>query len=134
MILISSDPFECKKIGVEVGESPEWEASCETVMSDMVTAKFQQNGKLEEYLCNTEDSPLYEATNDKFWIVGLPIHSKDTIDEKGNGQNKLGLILMALRQDLLNTQSIESQSVASQSSSHVTIAETSAPAIPDETC
>lgn len=122
-ILLSSDPFECKKLGVEVGESPEWEASSETIMKDIVTAKFQQNGKLAEYLINTDDSQLYEATHDVFWGVGLPIHSQDTLDEKGKGSNKLGLILMALRLTYLETQSIGSGGATSQASLHPLLAD-----------
>lgn len=118
LILISSDPFECKKIGIEVGESKEWQETCESVMTEIVTAKFQQNAKIAEYLCNTEDSQLYEATQDEFWGVGSPIHSQDAIDEKGKGQNKLGIILMALRQDLLSVRSAGSGSTTSLASSH----------------
>lgn len=51
--------------------------------------------------------------------MGLLIHAQDTIDEKGKGHNKLSLILMALCQDYMDTQSIGSDSAASQSSSHL---------------
>lgn len=131
LILISSDPFECKKIGVEVGDSLEWEATSESMMTDIISAKFHQNRKLEEYLCNTEESQLYEATNDEFWGVGLPIYSKDALEEKGKGQNILGLILMAFLQELLNAQSPDSESAVSQSDSCVAVTETGTSTDPD---
>lgn len=132
MILISSDPYECKKIGIEVGESPEWEAISESTMNDIVSAKFQQNSKIADYLCDTEDSPLYEATHDEFWGIGLPIHSQDAIDEKGKGQNKLGNILMALRQTLLAAQSTGSDCTTSRASLHPAAPESGHTSTPKE--
>lgn len=90
----------------------------ESVMTDIVTAKFHQNPKLTDYLINTEDSQLYEATHDEFWGVGLPIHAQDVLEEKGKGQNKLGLILMALRLSYLENQSAGSDGSTNQTSLH----------------
>lgn len=120
------------KIGVEVGESAEWEATSESIMTDIDAAKFQQNGKLEEYLCNTENSPLFEATHDEFWGIGLSIRAKDTIEEKGKGQKKLGLILMALRQTYLDAQSTASECTVSQTNLHSATSAADCPADTDQ--
>lgn len=48
-------------------------------------------------LLDTGTVPLYEATSDGFWGTGFPFNSKSTVEEKGNGENRLGHILMAIR-------------------------------------
>lgn len=102
-ILVLSDAYECKRLSNEKGGkdlSEEWMQKREGIMADIIRAKFTQNDDMLETLINTGTSNLYEATTDHFWGNGSTLFSKTTQQEAGKGQNKLGLLLMALRNDL----------------------------------
>lgn len=69
----------------------DWESVKDDVMRRAVLAKFQTHGDIRAILLGTGDEDLVEnAPGDYYWGCG-----KD-----GTGQNKLGLILMELRQTL----------------------------------
>ena len=71
-----------------------WEDIKDNIMYKAVYAKFSQNESLKKLLLDTEPRKLYESTiNDSYWGIG-----KD-----GNGKNKLGQILMRVRQKLKST-------------------------------
>ena len=56
-------------------------------------AKFTQNQKLKQLLLNTENKILREASPyDSYWGIG----------PDGKGKNKLGEILMRIREELKN--------------------------------
>jgi ribA/ribD-fused uncharacterized protein len=62
-----------------------------THMRDAVLAKFSQHADLKEILLSTADAKLVEHTfNDSYWGDG----------GDGSGQNKLGQILMSVREEL----------------------------------
>ena len=60
-------------------------------MQEIVQAKFEQNPVLAKWLLNTGDAKLIEGNtwNDRYWGVCA-----------GIGQNKLGKILMKVRDNL----------------------------------
>lgn len=62
-------------------------------MTEVVEAKFTYNPNLKQMLLDTGDAELVEGNtwNDKYWGVC-----------KGVGQNKLGKILMMLREEFKN--------------------------------
>ncbi len=67
--------------------------------------KFGQNTELKEYLLNTKNRVLVEASpQDKIWGIGLA-QDDDGIDQpvKWKGKNKLGFALMEARERLLDT-------------------------------
>ena len=65
-------------------------------MYEALVLKFTQNEELKARLMETKDCKLVEHTrNDKFWADG----------GNGTGQNKLGMLLMRLRGDLLKSSS-----------------------------
>ena len=70
---------------------PDWDAVRENVMRAATAAKFGQNPALRARLLATGGEELvHESKNDRFWGRGAD----------GAGQNRLGAILMELRQEL----------------------------------
>ncbi|HJZ58268.1 MAG TPA: NADAR family protein [Gemmataceae bacterium] len=69
----------------------DWEGVKEQVMLDALRAKFTQHEELREILLGTGDAELVEHTaNDSYWA--------DSGD--GSGQNRLGQLLMQVREEL----------------------------------
>jgi N-glycosidase YbiA len=70
---------------------PDWEGVKDAVMSEAVLAKFMQHADLRAVLLGTGDALLVEHTaNDSYWGDG----------GDGHGKNKLGQILMSVRDEL----------------------------------
>lgn len=70
---------------------PDWESVKESIMQKAVLAKFTQHLELKEILLATEDAILIEHTeNDSYWGDG----------GNGSGKNRLGYILMLVREQL----------------------------------
>lgn len=69
----------------------DWEAVKERVMLDALRAKFTQHEDLKAVLLGTGDATLVEHTaNDAYWGDG----------GDGSGKNRLGQLLMRLRDEL----------------------------------
>ena len=69
----------------------DWEAVKERVMMDALRAKFTQHEELKAVLLGTGDAVLVEHTaNDSYWGDG----------GDGSGKNRLGHLLMRLRDEL----------------------------------
>lgn len=69
----------------------DWERVKDGVMKDAVLAKFSQHAELNELLLATGDAMLVEHTaNDAYWGDG----------GDGHGRNRLGQILMQVREEL----------------------------------
>ncbi len=69
----------------------DWEGAKEGVMLDALRAKFTQHEDLKAILLSTGDAKLVEYTeNDSYWGNG----------GDGSGKNRLGLLLMQLRNEL----------------------------------
>ncbi|MGB1257974.1 MAG: NADAR family protein [Thiolinea sp.] len=69
----------------------DWESVKEQVMRDAVLAKFSQHPELTELLLSTGDAVIVEHTeNDDYWGDG----------GDGKGKNRLGHILMSVREQL----------------------------------
>lgn len=70
---------------------PDWEDVKDDVMRSAVRAKFEQHADIREILLGTGDAQLIEnARNDYYWGCGAD----------GSGKNRLGQILMEVRQQL----------------------------------
>lgn len=68
-----------------------WESMKDNVMYEAVKAKFTQYAELKELLLSTSQAKLVEHTeNDSYWGDG----------GNGSGKNKLGKLLMRLREEL----------------------------------
>jgi ribA/ribD-fused uncharacterized protein len=71
----------------------DWEAIKDEIMCQALKAKFTQHPELKSLLLNTGDALLIEHTkNDRYWA--------DAGD--GTGKNRLGQLLMELRDELRN--------------------------------
>jgi ribA/ribD-fused uncharacterized protein len=72
----------------------DWEAVKDEIMREALRAKFTQNPQLRSLLFGTESAVLVEhTTSDSYW--------GDNGD--GSGKNRLGELLMELREDLRRT-------------------------------
>ena len=108
-ILLADTPLECYKLGrtIKNFNKDVWHnGQAKQVMHKAVSAKFQQNQKLCDFLLQTNDSKLVEANpRDRDWGVGLSVHSKDIGNETmWRGTNWLGEILMKVRGELKESQ------------------------------
>ena len=73
---------------------PDWEEIKDEVMLQVLRMKFSQNPKIAKELMATGDAILIEHTrNDAYWADG----------GDGSGKNKLGLLLMQVREELKNS-------------------------------
>ena len=89
-ILTAETPGKAKKLGRHCRLHPDWEEVKDRVMLDLVRKKFQ-DPELAQKLIATGDEELIEGNwwGDRYWCVC-----------EGQGQNKLGNILMKIRKEL----------------------------------
>lgn len=87
------DPSSAKKLGRHVKLRADWEEVKDNIMYEICLAKFSQNKELNKKLLATGDKHLEEGNtwNDKIW---------GTVN--GVGENRLGKILMRIREELRN--------------------------------
>lgn len=92
-VFTTLDPDPAKKLSrTKPYDTAVWEARKERTMREVVTAKFRQNRELADKLIATGDR-LLEETNwwgDKIWGV-----------YQGEGENKLGKLMMDVRMQLV---------------------------------
>ena len=88
--------------------TPEWEDIKIDVMRDLLFCKFRQNKNLYFKLLNTRRHALYECTLDNYWGTGCPLGSESLVDGDWCGQNKLGSLIMHVR-DILVSELEENQ-------------------------
>ena len=79
---------------------PLWEKLKDDRMRSILGAKFSQNGDIRIKLMSTWGLYLIEGSKDNYWGAGKRLYSKDLIQGDWNGQNKLGEMLVELRNDL----------------------------------
>lgn len=87
------DPSSAKKLGRKVQLRSDWENVKDDVMYEICKAKFSQNTELKKGLLSTSNENLEEGNTwgDKIWGT---VH--------GIGENRLGKILMRIREELRN--------------------------------
>ena len=87
----SLNPSEAKKLGRRIELRSDWEQVKTNVMYEICLAKFTQNADLKQKLLDTHDEYLEEGNtwNDRVW---------GTVN--GVGENRLGKILMRIREEL----------------------------------
>lgn len=96
-IIMSNDPFVCKKVGDQIRESEDWSNRKFDIMTEINRLKFEQNDNLLIQLLATGDSILQEATTSRTWGIGAGLRSKAARTNTGTGENIFGLILTDLR-------------------------------------
>lgn len=84
-------PNKAKALGRKVDMVSDWDEVKDEHMLEIVRQKFAQNPKIAKLLIQTGDRELIEGNwwNDTYWGVC-----------NGKGQNKLGKILVQVRQEL----------------------------------
>ena len=88
-------PMEAAKMGRSRKHKlrPDWESVKVRIMRNAVLAKFEQHADIRAILLDTGSAKLIEhTTNDNYWGDG----------GDGSGKNKLGLLLMEIREKLRN--------------------------------
>ena len=86
-------PNRAKARGRSVQLRSDWETVKDDIMYEIVKSKFTQNQGLKQRLLDTGDEELIEGNtwNDTYW--GMDIRTN-------RGKNKLGKILMRVREEL----------------------------------
>lgn len=106
-VMQTDDPAEAKQIGrtrFSNFDDTLWTRISPTIVKRGVRAKFEQNPELLEELLSTGNAVLAECSPyDKMWGIGLAPDDKNIFDtSRWNGKNKLGRILMVLREEFRN--------------------------------
>ncbi|MDU1891781.1 MAG: NADAR family protein [Dysgonomonas sp.] len=103
-ILIAKSPAEAKKLGRKVKNfDPKiWGENCFDIVCNGNFHKFSQNADLKEFLVNTNDRILVEASPvDNIWGIGMAQDSEYAENPKmWKGSNLLGFALMEVRDRL----------------------------------
>lgn len=104
-ILAESIPRRQKELGRKVRgfDAALWNAQCEALVYTGLLEKFRQNPELLEALRATGDTLIAEASpTDNIWGIGLEEEDPRAHDPaQWQGQNRLGKVLMCVRQTLL---------------------------------
>lgn len=95
------DPSTAKKMGRSLTLRSDWERVKDKVMEDILRDKFTRNPELGARLIATEKAVLVEGNtwHDEYWGVCL---------RNGYGRNMLGKLLMKIREELRDVQSVTS--------------------------
>jgi ribA/ribD-fused uncharacterized protein len=103
-ILKTDSPAEAKKLGREVKNYDDkiWLENRFEIVKEGNLHKFSQTKALKEFLINTKDRVLVEASPvDPIWGIGMASDHKDIMNpEKWRGLNLLGFALMEVRDEL----------------------------------
>jgi len=91
-VAFAATPALAKMRGRQVQMRPDWDFIKERVMYEIVHEKFFQDSTLAQKLIDTGSEDLVEINDwgDYFWGA----------DSRGDGKNKLGKILMKVRNEL----------------------------------
>ncbi|CAE7230428.1 ybiA [Symbiodinium necroappetens] len=84
-------PEQAFRMGRGATLPPDWESMKESVMRDVLRAKFEHDG-LRQLLKSTHPHPLVSVKSDAYWGAGFD----------GKGRNRLGALLQELRDELLH--------------------------------
>ena len=100
-IMKATSPHEMKRLGDQVQNFSEqsWKDSAPQMVLKGLECKFRQNPKLKNYLLDTGENCLVEASvNDTFWGIGCHLYDPDILSKKLTwGSNQLGNVLMDIR-------------------------------------
>lgn len=91
LLFVGISPRDARKLGQQIEMRSDWDIIKLSVMRAITDIKFNDHFDLKQLLLNTRDKELIEGNNwnDTYWGIC-----------KGIGNNHLGKILMAKRQEL----------------------------------
>lgn len=99
--MATNDPYEHKRMlnaMREAGKQDLWESTLDNILVPALYAKFAQNPAPKEFLMNTEERKIGEATMDLSWGIGVDLRHPHVFDERyWTGNNRLGRALMEVR-------------------------------------
>lgn len=102
-VMVAVTPLEAKRAADQIPDTPEWRKQRDGVMELVIREKFNQNPHLTKQLLATGNLILNEATTNSYFGIGATLHSRNIKDKSYSGQNKLGHLLAAKRQELRDT-------------------------------
>ena len=101
----ATTPLECKRLAREITryDHQEWSNIAKSKCEPGIVSKFQQNPMHMNLLLSTGDTIIAEATYDKLWGTGVPLHHHNALnqDEWAN-IGILGEILMKVHEENIN--------------------------------
>ena len=103
-IMMSDDPVVQKRTTRGIPLTNEWKKQRNTVMAEALRAKFKQIPDLRDFLLNTKDQELVEASpTDAYWGCGLGMNSPLLpFKENWTGHNMLGTLLCDIRAEIIS--------------------------------
>ncbi len=106
LILKESSQAKIKKYGRQIKnfDETEWNKNKVRIVVEGNILKFSQNEDLKQFLIETGDKILVEASpHDKIWGIGMDANNPDVYDpNKWKGENLLGFSLMQVRDIIKN--------------------------------
>lgn len=102
-IIACDDPAEIKKLGRRVRkfDASVWDQAKYSIVLNGNWKKFSQNPQLRDFLLNTGDQILVEASPyDTIWGIGLSADQAAAGPQSWRGENLLGFALMEVRDEL----------------------------------
>lgn len=96
---INLNASQARKLGKTIVLRKDWEEVKDKIMYEIVKRKFTINKELQQKLLETKEEELVEGNwwHDTYWGVD---------SRTGIGQNKLGKILMKVREEVKNNNAI----------------------------
>ena len=104
----TESPLEQKRLAKSVNNYSHktWLKKSEELVYEGIFQKFSQSRYLKRFLLKTDKTYIVEASLDKEWGAGVALHNENIWDiNKHSGGNKLGHILMKVRESLKTHQS-----------------------------
>lgn len=105
-IIAAKNPGEAKRLGrgIQGFDDSHWVEHRLQIVIEGNLAKFGQHPALKEYLINTQNRVLVEASpQDRIWGIGLAVdHPAAENPNLWKGLNLLGFALMEVRERLIN--------------------------------
>ena len=96
-------PIECKVLGDSLTvKNDDWLPEAKRAMQKACEVKFNQFDVPKKFLLDTKDKVIAEATTDKTWGTGLRLNDPKIADNKWEGGNLMGQILMTIRDSIRN--------------------------------
>lgn len=92
--------MDIREKGKKIEHSHQWDLQKDEKMRVIVLNKFTQNRDLALKLIATGNIRLIEATKCPYWVAGLTLSSREWGKGFFPGQNKLGQIIMQIRDEL----------------------------------